>query len=106
MPGTAKLWWHDGSTRDARYHPTPLINEPEIGFETIAISASPAASTAAPEDCYVAVLETDVAIRYLVRVPGDSRDASADEAKPLVATGHAVATIGILPGSTLSIVEA
>jgi hypothetical protein len=105
MPGTAKLWWHDGSTRDARYHPTPLINEPEIGFETLALSAAPAATGAAPEHAHVAVLETDVAIRYLVRAPGDMRDATAAEAKPLAATGSAVATIGVRPGYTLSIRE-
>lgn len=105
MPGTVNLWWHDGSTRDARYHPTPLIGEPEMGFETHPLSATPVSSTPAPEDVYVAVIETDVDIRYLVTAPGDLRDASAPEAKPLVATGHSVATIGIRPGFSLSMVE-
>jgi len=106
MPGTAKLWWHDGSTRDARYHPTPLINEPELGFETLTLSSSPVSSSAAPQDAFVAVIETDVPVRYIVRAPGETRDAAAAEAKPLVATGHGVATIGILPGYTLSLMEA
>lgn len=106
MPGTAKLWWHDGSARDARYSPTPLINEPELGFETLSISSTPVTTGPAPEDGYVAVLQTTVDILYVVRRPGETRDATAPEAKPLLATGAGVASIGLMPGFTISIMEA
>jgi len=105
MPGTVKLWWHDGSTRDARYHPTILINEPELGFETVAVSSTPASSGVAPGEAYVAAVETDVDLRYRVLAPSQSGDAADPEAKPLRVTGFAVATIGVQPGFTISFLE-
>jgi len=37
MPGTVKVWWHDGAVRDIRYHNIPVVNEPELGFEAVAV---------------------------------------------------------------------
>ena len=37
MPGTVKIWWHDGATKDVRYNELPVVNEPELGFETGAV---------------------------------------------------------------------
>lgn len=105
MPGTVKLWWHDGSTLDVRNHPTILINEPELGFETHTVGAAPVATSAAPADAHVAVLQSTVNLRYRVLRPGQSGSAADPEAKPLVATGLAVATIGVEPGLRLSLVE-
>lgn len=106
MPGTLKIWFHDGSTRDARYNPTPLINEPELGFETLAVSAIPATSGPAPADAHVAVIECDVDIRYRVTAPGGAEDATSPRAKPMAATGFRTATVGLYPGAVLSVVEA
>jgi len=105
MTATVKLWWHDGSTLDTRNHPTPLINEPEQGFETLTVGAAPVSSGAAPEDCHVAVIESPVALRYRVIAPGQSGTAGDAQAKPLGATGTGVATIGIVPGAVISLVE-
>ena len=55
MPGLVKIWWHDGATRDIRYHDIPVVNEPELAFETLAVNATPANTSAAPEDASVAV---------------------------------------------------
>jgi len=106
MPGTVKLWWHDGSTLDVRNHPTPLINEPEHGFETLGVGATPVATGPAPDGCCVAVIESDVALRYRVLAPGQAGSASDPEAKPMAATGFRVSTIGVRPGMTLSLIEA
>lgn len=105
MPGTVKLWWHDGSTLDARHHPTPLINEPERGFQTLSIGAAPVNSQPAPKDCVVAVIESDVAVRYLVRDAGQAGNANSPQAKPMAATGFRLATIGVPPGARISFVE-
>ena len=51
MPGTVKIWWHDGAVRDVRYHDIPVVNEPELGFESIAVGASPVQSGAGPGGC-------------------------------------------------------
>jgi len=105
MPGTVKLWWHDGSTLDVRSHPTPLINEPELGFETLSVGTSAVASSPAPEEAHVAVIETPVPVRYRVLRPGDNGSADDAEAKPLQVTVQAVATIGVEPGYVLSLRE-
>ena len=105
MPATVKLWWHDGSTLDIRYHPTPMINEPELGFETVSVGWAPVQTSAAPEDAFVAVIESPVALRYRVVGPGGTGDAADAEAKPLLATGFGVATIGVAPGAVLSLLE-
>lgn len=106
MPGTVKLWWHDGSTLDVRSHPTPLINEPELGFETLSVDSGGAVvSGAAPDDAHVAVIESAVNLRYRVLRPGDNGAATDPEAKPLLATLPGIAAIGIEPGYSLSLIE-
>ncbi len=107
MPGTVKLWWHDGATLDVRSHPTPLINEPELGFETLSVdTVAPVASGPAPADAHVAVIETgDLVLRYRVLRPGQAGSASDLAAKPMPATRGAIASIGIEPGAVLSVIE-
>jgi len=105
MPATVKLWWHDGSTLDIRRHPTPLIGEPEQGFETVSVDTTPVSAGPAPDGAAVAVIETPVSLRYRVLAPGQGGSAADAEAKPLRATGFSVATIGVAPGATLSLVE-
>jgi len=104
MPATVKIWWHDGATRDARYHPIPLINEPELGFETVDVSAVPASSGPAPKDAHLAVIESSVNLRYRVCTSG-SQNAGQPEAKRLTAAGSSFVTIGVRPGLTLSLLE-
>ena len=106
MAGTVKLWWHDGSTLDARQHPTPLVNEPERGHETLNVGLSAVASSAAPEGCTVVVIESPINLRYRVVVAGGTGSADDPEAKPLRATGFALATVGVAPGAVLSLREA
>ena len=106
MPGTVKIWWHDGSLNDVRRNPAPVVNEPELGFEQVAVSGVPAASGAAPKDCFLAVVETDVNVRYLVRTPGDTRNAHAVTSKPLPRTGLVTDFIAVRPNCTISFIEA
>lgn len=105
MPGTVKVWWHDGATKDVRYNELPVVNEPELGFEAIAVGAVPASTGAAPEDAVVAIVETDVRLRYLVRRPGENAPADSGTSKPLPATGFGTNSIGVSPGCTISFVE-
>ncbi|MEM7213664.1 MAG: hypothetical protein AAF479_17565 [Pseudomonadota bacterium] len=106
MPGLVKIWWHDGATRDIRYHDIPVVNEPELGFETLTVNAAPANTGAAPEDATVAVVETDVNVRYVVRPPGGSAVADPVLSKPIAATGPATNSIGVAPGYSISFIEA
>lgn len=106
MPGTVKIWWHDGATRDVRYHELPVVNEPELGYETVAISATPANSAPAPKNAVVAIVETDVNLRYHVRRPGETAEADAVASKPLAATGFGINSIGVGEDYTISFVEA
>ncbi|MGF1502271.1 MAG: hypothetical protein ACFBSD_10685 [Paracoccaceae bacterium] len=105
MPGTVKLWWHDGSTLDVRSHPTPLINEPELGFSSATVGATPVSFGPAPAEACVAVLEAPVNLRYRVLRAGQTGSAADPQAKPLVATLPGIAAIGIEPGATLSLIE-
>ena len=105
MPGTVKVWWHDGATKDVRYNDLPVVNEPELGYEAVAVDATPAATGPAPEDAVVAIVESDVRLRYLVRHPGDSTDADPATSKPMPATGFGTNSIGVCPGCTISFVE-
>lgn len=105
MPGLVKIWWHDGATRDIRYHDIPVVNEPELSFETLAVGAVPANTSAAPEDAVVAVVETDVNVRYVVRPPGGNSDADPQNSKPIAATGPGTNSIGVAPGYSISFVE-
>ncbi len=105
MPGTVKLWWHDGATKDVRYNELPVVNEPELGFETVTVGATPAGTGPAPEDAVVAIVETDVRLRYLVRPAGDETSADPVTSKPLPATGFGTNSIGVCPGCTISFIE-
>ena len=105
MAGLVKIWWHDGATRDIRYHDIPVVNEPELGFETIAVSGVAANSGAAPSEATVAVIESDVNVRYVVRPPGGSAQADPVLSKPIPATGPATNTIGVAPGYSISLIE-
>lgn len=106
MPGTVKIWWHDGAVRDIRYHDIPVVNEPEIGYETVSIGAVAASSGPAPAQATVAVVECDVDLRYRVRRPGETFDADAVTSKPIPATGISTDTIGVGSGDTISFIEA
>jgi hypothetical protein len=105
MPGTVKVWWHDGATKDVRYNELPVVNEPELSYESVAVSATPASTGPAPEDAVVAIVETDVNLRYLVRRPGNATDADTVTSKPLPATGFGTNSIGVCKGCTISFVE-
>ena len=105
MPGTAKIWWHDGATKDVRYNELPVVNEPELGFETLSVGATPVSSSPAPEDAVVAIVECDVDTRYVVRQPGGTQPADPVTSKPLPATGFGTDSIGVRPGCTISFVE-
>jgi hypothetical protein len=106
MPGTVKIWWHDGATKDVRYSTLPILNEPELGFETVAVTGTPSASRPAPKDATIAVVETDVSVRYLVRRPGGNASADSSSSKPLAVTGLSTDFIGVTPGCSISFVEA
>ena len=105
MPGTIKIWWHDGAVRDVRYNDLPVVNEPELAFETVALDGGPVSSGPAPLDTAVAIIEADVNLRY--RVVGSGSGATADPAasKPIRATGLGTESIGVLEGQTISFVE-
>jgi len=105
MPGTAKIWWHDGATKDVRYNELPVVNEPELGYETVAVGPAPASTGPAPEDAVVAIVECDVNTRYLVRHAGDTQQADPISSKPLPKTGFGTDSIGVCPGCTISFVE-
>ena len=105
MPGLVKIWWHDGAIKDVRYNELPVVNEPELGFESVAVGATPASSGPAPEDAVVAIVESDVKIRYLVRRPGGTTDADTIGSKPLPATGFGTNSIGVAENCTISFVE-
>lgn len=106
MPGTVKIWWHDGAVKDVRYHDIPVVNEPELGFETVAVGGAAANSGAAPADTTIALVESDVTFRYVVRRPGETTQASLATSKPITATGPAVDVIGVAPGYSISFIEA
>jgi hypothetical protein len=106
MPGTVRIWWHDGAARDARYNDMPIVGEPELGFETFAVSATPSASGPAPETATLALVETDVGLRYRVRRAGDATPADPADCKPIATTGRGVDFIGVAPGCSISFVEA
>lgn len=105
MPGTVKIWWHDGAAIDARRNDIPVVNEPELGFEAVAVSATPAIAGPAPTNTAVALIETDVPVRYRVRRTGEIVQADNAESKLIVATGG-VDFIALAEGWTISFVEA
>ena len=105
MPGTVKVWWHDGATKDVRYNELPVVNEPELGYEPVTVSATPASTGPAPEDAVVAIVESNVNVRYLVRLPGGAGDADQVTSKPLPSTGFGTNSIGVGKNCTISFVE-
>lgn len=105
MPGTVKVWWHDGATKDVRYNELPVVNEPELGYEPVTVGSTPANTGPAPEDAVVAIVESDVNVRYLVRLPGDGTDANPISSKPLPITGFGTNSIGVAKNCTISFVE-
>jgi len=105
MPGTAKIWWHDGATKDVHYNELPVVNEPELGYEAVAVGPAPASTGPAPEDAVVAIVECDVNVRYLVRHSGDSQPADPVSSKPMPSTGFGTDSIGVCAGCTISFVE-
>jgi hypothetical protein len=105
MPGTVKIWWHDGVTKDERYNTLPVINEPELGFEAVPVNGEASTSGPAPLEAILAVIETDVNVRYLVRRPGGNEPADPMHSKPLPVTGLSTDFIAVVPGSTISFVE-
>ncbi len=107
MPGTIKIWWHDGAVRDVRYNDLPVVNEPEIGFETVTLDGTGAVSSGpAPADSTVAIIEVDIDVRYRVVPAGSGASASATDSKPLRATGLGTDAIGVLEGQAISFLEA
>ena len=106
MPGTVKIWWHDGAVKDIRYHDIPVVAEPELGFETVPVGAVAAASGAAPDLATVAIIETDVDVRYVVRPPGVTTNASTTDSKPVLAVRLVTEPIGVAPGYSISFIEA
>lgn len=106
MPGTIKIWWHDGAVKDVRYNELPVVNEPELGFESFTTAgATPVASGPAPADATVAIIEADVNLRYVVRRPGGATVASQLNSKPFPATGLGTDSVGIAEGYSISFVE-
>lgn len=105
MPGTVKIWWHDGASKDARYSDLPVVSEPELGFQSLSVGPTPVASAAAPDEAVIAVIESTVNLRYLVRRAGGTAQASASNSKPLAATGFGTDTIGVTKGCTISFIE-
>ncbi|MEM1297674.1 MAG: hypothetical protein AAGH68_00245 [Pseudomonadota bacterium] len=106
MPGIVKIWWHDGAVVDVRHHDIPVVAEPELGFESVLVSATPANSGPAPADAKVAIVQTDVNLRYQVRQDGEVTLADAENSKPIAATGFGTDAIGIVAGQSISFVEA
>lgn len=105
MPGTIKIWWHDGAVKDVRHHDIPVVNEPELSFETVAVDVLPVVSAPAPAGASIAVVECDVDVRYRVRKPGDLSQASAFSSKPIRGLTLITESIGVQPGDSISFIE-
>ncbi len=105
MAGTVKIWWHDGGVRDVRYHDIPVVNEPELGFDTVAVGAVAENSNPAPINCSVAIVESDINVRYAVRPGGIGPAADATTSKPIAATGLGTEPIGVAPRDVISFIE-
>ncbi|MEM0942952.1 MAG: hypothetical protein AAGI70_03300 [Pseudomonadota bacterium] len=105
MPGTVKIWWHQGALRDHKYNSMPVLDEPELARETVTLSGAVETSGPAPEEATLAVIQTDVDVAYVVRRPGESVLADATLHKPVAATGTSLYAIGVNPGYSLSLVE-
>ena len=105
MPGTVKIWWHDGGVTDIRHHDIPVVGEPELGFESLNVTFAAASSGPAPKNATVALVETDVNVRYRVQTPGDPTEADAATSKPLPRTSFWTEPVGIKEGQTISFIE-
>jgi len=105
MSGLVKIWWHDGSVKDVRYHDIPVVGEPELGYEAVTVSPVPVSSGPAPAGTTVAIIETEVNLRYRVRPAGDTTDADPIASKPLLRSNLWTDPIGVKAGQTISFVE-
>ncbi|MEM6932716.1 MAG: hypothetical protein AAF526_03935 [Pseudomonadota bacterium] len=105
MPGTVRIWWHRGALRDEKYNSVPVVEEPELTTETISLDGSVQVSGAAPLDARLAVIQSDIDIAYVVRLPGEATAADPAIHKPLSATGLNLYAISIPEGASLSVVE-
>ena len=105
MTATIKIWWHDGATKDVRYNELPVVNEPELGFESVTVSLTAGSTGPAPEDAVVALVESDGNFRDLGRRPGGITDADPVGSKPLPATEFGTNSIGVAKNCTISFLE-
>ena len=105
MPGTVEIRRHDGATKDVRCDELPVVNEPELGLESVAVGAAPAGTGPAPEDAVIAIVESDVNVRCRVRQPGSSGDADPTNSKPLQSIGFGTDSIGVAKDYIISFVE-
>lgn len=106
MPGTVKVWWHDGAVTDIRHHNLPVVNEPELSYQELSVGSTSVPTAAAPDLATIAVIETDIDVRYLVRRPNETAGADAQTSKPIRATGHGHDVIGVSTGYSISFIEA
>lgn len=106
MPGTLKIWWHDGATKDVRYNELPVANEPELGFASLVVGPVAVDSPPAPVDATVAFIESTVNFRYIVVPPESTAAVDPATAKPMAATGFGTDAIGVQPGYRISVIEA
>ncbi|MEM8789980.1 MAG: hypothetical protein AAGE80_00080 [Pseudomonadota bacterium] len=105
MPGTVKIWWHSGALRDEKYNAVPIVEEPELATETIALNGGVEVSAASPEDARIALIQSDIDIAYVVRLPGSDVTANAAIHKPMAATGLDLHAVAIPGGASISVVE-
>ncbi|MEM1277931.1 MAG: hypothetical protein AAGH74_15515 [Pseudomonadota bacterium] len=105
MPGTVKIWWHSGALRDEKYNAVPIVEEPEIATETLAVNGAALISAPAPELARIALIQSTIDIAYVVRLPGASTIADAAVHKPLAATGLDLHAVSVPEGASISVVE-
>ncbi|MEM8842068.1 MAG: hypothetical protein AAGD47_09860 [Pseudomonadota bacterium] len=105
MPGTVRIWWHRGVLRDEKYNAVPIVEEPELGVETIALDGTVQNSGAAPADARIALLQSDTDIVYVVRRPGEAVTADTALHKPIEATGRDLHALNVPEGASISMIE-
>lgn len=93
-----KIWFHRAFPGATNGGNLPIVDEPELATETLATSASPATSGAAPALTDVAIVEPDVDVHFRVN---DGAATSADKK----ATANQERTISVKPGETISFIE-
>lgn len=105
MAGTVRIWWHQGAQRDQGYNSMPLVREPEISTETVALNGAAEVTGPAPKLSSVALIKSDVDFAYVVRLAGETVQADPQIHKPVGATGTDLYAIGIPEGASISLVE-